>query len=66
MSHSIKRKNNWIKSGPEHFEHYISEGKNMHEYDLMMVGYEGMLNELRNKEKTMFNIKQISINEFLD
>jgi len=28
-------------------ENYMNKAKDMHSYDLMMTGYEGMLNELR-------------------
>ena len=34
-------------------ENYITKAKDMQTYDLMMTGYEGMLNELRKKEKNM-------------
>ena len=32
-------------------ETYITKAKDMRTYDLMMTGYEAMLNQLRNNEK---------------
>ena len=32
----------------------MGQTKDMHSYDLMMTGYEGMLNEYRNDEKNLY------------